>query len=316
MGVKHFVPLIQRQRGKEKPLKALGRTQKTLNVDCESIKAPRFLARRARCESLGQQSPACSRRALCWFSHPCWKTWDPTMETERSRAGQHCGEQTLREHTATRAQGDNTATHVAAGQRSHMLEIPPCQGSAHPGRAKGQPRRAQQSYRHCWPELEGMELGATLPQTPPTHISPSSCSTRSGAAASDLHSWLLQQAVQCHRSDGLQRMAMGRRGLSWHRWGEEPSSFPPLPPQSCSLPQPHLQTPPGGRAVPRRARPQLTSLGSILPLSRVGGNPLGCALDIGTTCSAPLCCSETRPGSPTWQHTEPTASKQTLTGIP
>lgn len=172
MGVKHFVPLIQRQRGKEKPLKALGRTQKTLNVDCESIKAPRFLARRARCESLGQQSPACSRRALCWFSHPCWKTWDPTMETERSRAGQHCGEQTLREHTATRAQGDNTATHVAAGQRSHMLEIPPCQGSAHPGRAKGQPRRAQQSYRHCWPELEGMELGATLPQTPPhTHLS-------------------------------------------------------------------------------------------------------------------------------------------------
>lgn len=193
---------------------------------------------------------------------------------------------------------------------------PPARALPTPGEPKGSPGEPSRATGTAGRSWRAWSWGQHCHRPPPTHISPSSCSTRSGAAASDLHSWLLQQAVQCHRSDGLQRMAMGRRGLSWHRWGEEPSSFPPLPPQSCSLPQPHLQTPPGGRAVPRRARPQLTSLGSILPLSRVGGNPLGCAVDIGTTCSAPLCCSETWPGSPTWQHTEPTASKQTLTGIP
>lgn len=86
---------------------------------------------------------------------------------------------------------------------------------------------------------------------------------------------------------------MGQRGLRWHRWGQEPSSFPPL---CCSLPQLHLQT--LLEAEQRRAEQVLSCL----------------RWDVPRTAGIPALLLRNLAGSPIGQHTEPTASEKTFPG--
>lgn len=79
-------------------------------------------------------------------------------------------------------------------------------------RGKGQPKRAQQSYRHCWPEPEGVEPGATPPQTPPHLSFLLQHQERGGCAGSDLHSWLLHELWNATDQTGS-------RGWQWDSEG-------------------------------------------------------------------------------------------------